>query len=103
MDLDGLAALRAAHGAAGLDVADLDADPIAQFRRWFDDVVAAQLPEPTAMVLATAPAAAGVRPSTRHVLLKDVDAAGFRWVTNRRSRKGRQLEENPQASLAFPW
>lgn len=83
--------------------ADLDPDPIVQFRRWHDDVVAAGLPEPTAMVLVTAPAGDQAQPTGRHVLLKGVDGDGFTWVTNRRSRKGRQLAENPRAALVFPW
>ena len=86
-----------------LDREDLDDDPIVQFGRWFDDVVAAGLPEPTAMVLCTAPGGAGAQPSGRHVLLRDADQRGFSWVTNQRSRKGRQLAENPRAALVFPW
>ncbi len=86
-----------------LDRDDLDADPIVQFQRWFDDVVAAGLAEPTAMVLITAPADDHAQPTGRHVLLKGVDGDGFTWVTNQRSRKGRQLAENPRAALVFPW
>jgi pyridoxamine 5'-phosphate oxidase len=86
-----------------LDVADLDADPIVQFARWQADVEAAGLPEPTAMVLATAPAGDGAQPLGRHVLLRGADHDGFRWVSNRRSRKGRHLAENPRACLVFPW
>ncbi|MGQ0615719.1 MAG: pyridoxamine 5'-phosphate oxidase [Acidimicrobiia bacterium] len=80
---------------------DVDADPFAQFGRWFDDVVAAGLAEPTAMVLATADGQG--RPRGRHVLLKGVDRDGFVWFTNYRSQKGRHLEANPYASLTFPW
>jgi pyridoxamine 5'-phosphate oxidase len=86
-----------------LDRDDLDADPIAQFRRWHADVHAAGLPEPTAMILITAPANDHAQPTGRHVLLKGADHDGFTWVTNQRSRKGRQLAENPRASLVFPW
>ena len=86
-----------------MDVADVDADPIAQFRRWLDDVVAADLPEPMAMVLCTAPSGAGAQPLGRHVLLRGVDERGFAFVTNRNSRKGRHLAENPNACLVFPW
>lgn len=104
-------AIRAANSATGLDVADLDPDPIVQFQRWFDDVVAAGLVDPTAMVLATAPAGTdvepdvqpGVQPSARHVLLQGADHRGFSWVTNHGSRKGRELAENPRAALVFPW
>jgi pyridoxamine 5'-phosphate oxidase len=86
-----------------LDLPDLDADPIVQFRRWLDDVVEAGLPEPMAMVLATAPAGDGAQPLARHVLLRGADEHGFSFVSNRRSRKGRHLAANPRASLVFPW
>jgi pyridoxamine 5'-phosphate oxidase len=83
-----------------MDVADLDPDPIKQFQRWMADAVAS-LPEPSAMVLATADA--GGRPSARHVLLKGVDDRGFVWFTNYESTKARDVRENPRASLVFPW
>jgi pyridoxamine 5'-phosphate oxidase len=86
-----------------MDVVDVDPDPIVQFQRWLDDVVAADLPEPMAMVLCTAPAGAGAQPLARHVLLRGVDERGFAFVTNRSSRKGRHLAENPNACLVFPW
>lgn len=86
-----------------MELADLHPDPIVQFRRWYDEVLAAGLPEPTTMVLTTAPAGPGARPLSRHVLLKGVDELGFTWVSNRRSRKGRHLAENPNACLLFPW
>lgn len=97
------AARRAANAAHGLDRDDLDPDPIEQFHAWFADVVAAELPEPTAMILATAPAGDGAQPLARHVLLRGADARGFTWVSNHRSRKGRHLAENPRAALVFPW
>jgi pyridoxamine 5'-phosphate oxidase len=83
-----------------MDVADLDPDPIKQFQRWLADAIAS-LPEPTAMVLATADASG--RPSARHVLLKEVDDRGFVWFTNYGSTKARDVRENPRASLVFPW
>ncbi len=86
---------------AGLDAESLAADPVAQFARWMADVVAAGLPEPTAMVLATVSAAG--RPRARTVLLKGYDAAGFTFYTNRTSRKGRDLAEVPRACLLFGW
>jgi len=98
-----VAARRVAIAAEGLDLDDLDPDPIAQFQRWFDDVVAAELPEPTAMVLATAPAGDGAQPLGRHVLLRGADERGFTWVTNFESRKGLHLAANPRAALVFPW
>jgi pyridoxamine 5'-phosphate oxidase len=90
-----------ADDAPGLSEDDLAADWLAQFRRWFDDAVAAGLPEPNAMVVATASVEG--RPSARTVLLKQVDARGFVFVTNYTSRKGSELAANPYASLVFPW
>jgi pyridoxamine 5'-phosphate oxidase len=76
-------------------------DPMTQFSAWMADVVAAALPEPTAMVLATVSASG--RPRGRTVLLKGYDSAGFVFYTNRTSRKGTDLAEVPRASLVFPW
>ena len=86
-----------------LDVGDVDPDPVVQVQRWLDDVVAAGLLEPMAMVLCTAPGSAGAQPLGRHVLLRGLDQRGFAFVSNRLSRKGRQLAENPHACLVFPW
>jgi len=87
--------------AKELGEADLGPDPIVAFQAWLAVAVASGMPEPTAMTLATADAAG--RPSARTVLLKGVDARGFTWFTNSRSRKGRELEVNPQAALVFAW
>jgi len=86
-----------------LELDTLDPDPVVQFGRWQRDVVAAELPEPTAMVLATAPGGDGAQPLGRHVLLRGADEHGFTWVSNHRSVKGRHLAENPRAALVFPW
>ncbi len=81
---------------------DVAADPITQFRRWFDEAVAAGGPgEPTAMVLATVDADG--RPASRVVLLKGLDERGFAFYTNARSRKGRHLTANPAVALTFHW
>ncbi|MFB6395000.1 pyridoxamine 5'-phosphate oxidase [Polymorphospora lycopeni] len=85
----------------GLSRADLAADWHTQFARWFADAVAYGLPEPNAMVVATADPAA--RPSARTVLLKAYDAAGLVFYTNYESRKGVEALANPYASLLFPW
>ncbi len=85
----------------GLDEAALAADPNEQFERWMADVVAAGLPEPTAMVLATVSAAGA--PRARTVLLKGHDADGFVFFTNRTSRKGADLDDVPRACLMFGW
>jgi pyridoxamine 5'-phosphate oxidase len=103
VDLAEIAARRDANARRGLDVGDLDPDPVVQFQRWFADVRAAELPEPTAMVLATAPGGDGAQPLGRHVLLREADDRGFSWVTNLESRKGRHLVANPRAALVFPW
>ena len=79
---------------------DMMADtPMEQFARWMED--AAGLPEPTAMVLATV--SADGRPRARTVLLKAHGPDGFRFYTNRTSRKGQDLAANPHACLVFPW
>ncbi len=84
-----------------LEESGVPADPVTLFAQWMDDVVAAGLPEPTAMVLATVSPAG--RPRARTVLLKDYGPAGFVFYTNRMSAKGRALAEHPQACLVFPW
>ena len=81
--------------------ADLAADWTSQFARWFAEAAAAGLPEPNAMVVATADARA--RPSARTVLLKGYDERGFVFFTNYTSRKGTEALANPVASLVFPW
>ena len=77
------------------------ADPLALFREWQKQASAAGAPLPEAMTLATADE--GGRPSARAVLLKGVDERGFLFFTNYESRKGRQLEANPNAALSFLW
>jgi pyridoxamine 5'-phosphate oxidase len=84
-----------------LRVDDLAPDPIEQFADWLADAVAERLPEPNAMVLATA--AVDGRPSARTVLLKGYGPAGFDFFTNHTSRKARELAANPRCSLVFPW
>jgi pyridoxamine 5'-phosphate oxidase len=79
----------------------LPAEPMELFDRWMADVIRADLPEPTAMVLATV--SADQRPRARMVLLKDSGADGFTFYTNRTSRKASDLAEVPQACLVFPW
>jgi pyridoxamine 5'-phosphate oxidase len=74
-----------------------DSNPIRQFERWLKDAQAADLKEPTAMVLATA------GPSARVVLLKEVSDGGFVFYTNYDSRKGQELKTNPNCALTFYW
>ena len=84
-----------------LDETLLDADPIKQFKLWFDDAVEAKVPQPDAMVLATA--TLWGMPSARVVLLKSIDQRGFVFYTNHNSRKGWDLESNPNAALTIFW
>jgi pyridoxamine 5'-phosphate oxidase len=96
-----IADLRRDYARESLDAKDVARDPFAQFARWFDEAVRSELPEPNAMILATANAAG--KPSARTVLLKGFDARGFVFFTNYDSRKGQELAHNPQASLLFLW
>jgi pyridoxamine 5'-phosphate oxidase len=84
----------------------LDGSPMKQFSYWFDEAVAAGLPEPNAMVLTTIGAGApgaGEGPHARTVLLKAHDDEGFTFYTNRTSRKGRDLAADPRCCALFPW
>ena len=85
----------------GLDEKVIDRDPIRQFQTWFNDAIAAKLPMPDAMTLATA--TPDGKPSARMVLLKQVDHAGFVFYTNYHSAKAAQLDANPYAALVFYW
>ena len=96
-----LADLRKDYALAGLLEKDLARDPFRQFEKWFQEAEAAKLTEPNAMTLATA--TRDGRASARTVLLKGVDGRGFVFYSNYESRKGRELEANPRASLLFPW
>jgi len=96
-----LADRRRDYGHGSLERADLLADPLRQLSVWYDQAVEAGVPEPNAMTLASASARG--TPSARIVLLKGVDERGLVFFTNYRSRKGRELEANPQASLLFFW
>jgi pyridoxamine 5'-phosphate oxidase len=95
-------ALRRAYTSAQLTEEDLAPDWLTQFGRWLVDAIESQaFREPNAMVLATADAAG--RPSARTVLLRGYDERGLVFYTNYDSRKGRDLEVNPQAGCVFPW
>ena len=84
-----------------LDEKRIEKDPIKLFRHWFDDAIAANIPMPDAMNLATV--TPDGRPTARMVLLKQVDADGFVFFTNYLSSKAKQLEINPYAALVFYW
>jgi pyridoxamine 5'-phosphate oxidase len=95
-----VAELRRNYTRDGLRRADLAGDPVAQFRQWFGEAVAAELVEPNAMVLSTTD---GHRPSSRSVLLKAYDEKGFVFFTNYESRKAQDIAADPNVSLLFPW
>jgi pyridoxamine 5'-phosphate oxidase len=93
--------MRREYMTEGLDVGDLDPDPLVAFGAWFGEVAAAGLPEPNAMVVSTV--AADGSPSARMTLLKELDARGFVFFTNYTSRKAGEIDARPAVSLLFPW
>ncbi|HYW34835.1 MAG TPA: pyridoxamine 5'-phosphate oxidase [Balneolaceae bacterium] len=93
--------LRRDYSGRSLTKKDVAENPVEQFARWFRQALAADLTDANAMTLATA-TKQGV-PSARIVLLKGFDESGFKFYTNYNSRKGRELEQNPSASLCFYW
>lgn len=96
-----IAALRKEYSQASLSETDVDPDPVLQFRKWFDEALAAAVPEPNAMSVATVDE--NGRPSCRILLIKEFDQRGFTWFSNYASRKGRELERNRFAALLFHW
>jgi pyridoxamine 5'-phosphate oxidase len=93
--------MRRVYGLGELLESQVDQDPIVQFGTWLQQATEAGLPEPNAMVLATADSDG--RPSARTVLLKGLDARGFVFYTNQQSRKADDLAANPHCALVFPW
>ncbi len=96
-----IADLRKDYTLEELNETQVDSNPFVQFQRWFDQAVAAQLPEPNAMTVATA-TKAGI-PSARIVLLKGFDDRGFVFYTNYHSHKAQELMDNPHAAIVFLW
>jgi pyridoxamine 5'-phosphate oxidase len=96
-----LSGLRQEYKMHTLDTADVDPDPFVQFHRWISEAQYAQIVEPNAMTLATVNASG--EPSTRTVLLKGLDAAGFTFFTSYLSRKAGDLAANPRAAITFFW
>jgi pyridoxamine 5'-phosphate oxidase len=96
-----LADIRKDYSRMSLTEADLVDDPIAQFSIWFEHALAAEIPEANAMCLSTV--APNGRPSSRIVLIKEIDARGLVWFTNYDSKKGQELAANPYAALLFHW
>ncbi|EAR24870.1 pyridoxamine 5'-phosphate oxidase [marine actinobacterium PHSC20C1] len=89
------------YGQMPLNDSDVLADPIEQFRLWLSNASDSHVYEPNAMVLSTVDASGS--PSSRTVLLRAIDAAGFEFFTNYSSIKGRALVANPATALVFPW
>ncbi len=96
-----VAALRKDYQFQGLSETDADRNPFKQFQVWFDQALAAQLPEPNAMTVATVTKSG--KPRARVLLLKNFDERGFVFYTNYHSHKGQELADNPQAAIAFWW
>jgi pyridoxamine 5'-phosphate oxidase len=96
-----VAGRRSEYETAGLDLADLDPDPMRQWQQWYDEAVAAAVTEPNAMALSTM-GGEGL-PDVRFVLVRGVDERGLAFYTNLGSAKARQLEAHPAAAAAFGW
>jgi pyridoxamine 5'-phosphate oxidase len=96
-----IADLRREYQRAVLTESEVDPDPIRQFDRWIKEAIAAELPEPTAMTLATV--GGDGQPDARIVLLKGAGPAGFVFFTNYGSRKAEELARHPAATLLFHW
>jgi pyridoxamine 5'-phosphate oxidase len=93
--------MRRAYEQVGVEVADLGPDPVAAFRTWFEQAVAAGIGEPNAMVLATV--GDDGAPTARTVLLKGYGEDGLRFFTNLGSAKAADLAADPRCALVFPW
>ena len=96
-----IADLRKSYELAELIESSALADPFKQFNLWLSEAIAADVPEPNAMTLATV--GSDMRPSTRIVLIKGMDPRGPVWFTNYQSRKGIEVAGNPYAALQFHW
>jgi len=92
---------RVQYETAGLDLTDLDASPIVQWQRWYDQAAEGGVAEPNAMVVSTI--ADDGAPDARVVLVRGVDERGFVFFTNYDSAKGRQLADDPVAAATFAW
>ncbi|WP_259070637.1 pyridoxamine 5'-phosphate oxidase [Mucilaginibacter sp. X4EP1] len=101
MNQEELKNLREEYNAAALTEASTKSDPIKQFEKWFNEAQEAQVPELNAMTLATA--TPDGRPSARIVLLKGYHEGGFVFFTNYLSRKGKEINKNPNGALTFFW
>lgn len=93
--------IRVEYETAGIDVDDVDPDPMVQFDTWLKAAIEVGLDEPNSFVLATV--GPGGQPSTRAVLLKGYDERGFSFFTNYESRKAEEIDSNPAVSMCFVW
>ncbi len=98
---DPVRARRVQYETAGLDVGDLDPDPVAQWRQWHDAALEVGIAEPNAMTLATVDGSGA--PDARVLLVRSADVRGLAFYTNLRSAKARQLAANPRAAGVFAW
>lgn len=100
-DISDLSSRRIEYETAGLDVADVAADPIEQWQRWYADASAADCAEPHAFVLSTIDQAGW--PQSRYLLVRSADQRGFTFFTNYESDKSQQLTATGRASMLFTW
>lgn len=96
-----ISSIRTEYTKANLAIEHTAADPVSQFKKWFEEARKAEVPEPNAMTLSTA--SPDGRPSARIVLIKEVNEKGFVFFTNYESRKGLEIEANPVGALTFFW
>jgi pyridoxamine 5'-phosphate oxidase len=96
-----IADLRLDYKLQSLDIQDVSNDPIAQFQVWFSEALRSDLREPNAMIIATIDE--NQMPNARVVLVKGVDEKGFVFFTNYESKKGKELENNPNIAVVFNW
>lgn len=93
--------LRKDYSKSILDETHLQENPLDQFKKWFDEALFSEIAEPNAMILSTV--GSDLKPSSRVVLLKNVNDEGFVFFTNYQSKKGKDLQENANACLLFFW
>ena len=96
-----LASRRADYESAGLDVGDVDRNPMVQWQQWYDQASTAGCVEPNAFVLSTVDASGA--PQSRYLLARGADDRGFAFFTNYESAKSAQLTAEPRAAMLFTW
>jgi pyridoxamine 5'-phosphate oxidase len=95
------ASRRVDYETAGLDVGDVDPNPLVQWQRWYDQAVQAECIEPHAFVLSTVDGDGA--PRSRYLLVRGADERGFSFFTNYESAKSAELSAEPRAALLFTW